>query len=231
MGLPYMLLGMAARTIRLPKAGAWMVWIKHALGLALVGLGLYFLRPLIPHELFRWMAVLGFAAAGVFLGWLDRPDPFGARSHGGFVIARTIVGAGLIALAAVLVPRPSTQRPGVAWQPFTAAALEQAAQSGTPAIVDVYADWCIPCIELDHVTFRDPQVIQRLDRFARLRIDLTGEAAPEARALLERYDLFGVPTVLLFGPDGAERPDLRITGFVPPAELLRRLDRLAAPPS
>lgn len=172
MGLPYVLLGVwANRLASWPKAGPWMVWIKRALGIVLLGLALYLIKPLLP------------------------------------------------------VPTPSASA-GIRWQPYRPEALAQAAHEGRPVIVDVFADWCLPCVELDHVTFRHPDVVKRVEGLAALRVDATREIPPEAESLLERYDVYGVPTVLLFDADGRERPELRVQGFVPPKELLARLDRL-----
>jgi thiol:disulfide interchange protein DsbD len=228
MGLPYVLLGLAAqRTSRLPKAGPWMVWIKHALGVMLLGLALYFLRPLIPHQPFRWLSVLGLAAAGAYLGWMFSAPGVALLGRGRFATVRRLTGVALIALAVALVPRPSsTAGPSVAWQPYSAEALRAAAAARRPALVDVYADWCIPCVELDHVTFRHPGVVERLKAFATLRIDATGDVPAESQALLDRYGIIGVPTVLILDADGREREDLRVTGFVPPDRFLQRLDRL-----
>jgi thiol:disulfide interchange protein DsbD len=170
MGLPYLLLGaMANQVSRLPKSGAWLVWSKRALGVVLLGLALYMVRPLLPR-----------------------------------------------APAASLV----------AWQPYSAAALEAAARDGRRAVIDIYADWCIPCIELDHVTFRDPAVVQAMASVSALRLDVTREVPEEGDALLDRYRVFGVPTVLLFDRAGAEREDLRILGFIGPEAFLQRLEQL-----
>ena len=81
-------------------------------------------------------------------------------------------------------------------------------------------------MELDHTTFRHPQVVQALSGVATLRIDATREVSADGQALIDQYKIFGVPTVLLFDRRGAEQPSLRITGFVDPEELLERLSKI-----
>ena len=223
MGLPYVALGMVAQRFgRLPKAGAWLVWSKHVLGVVLLGLALYFITPHLPAPVARIGLTGLLLGAGVYLGWLDRIESRGRR----FVSIRRLVGSGLM-LAALLVmwPKPQTG-PGVTWTPYSEAALEQAQRDGRPVIVDIYADWCLPCVELDHVTFRHPDVIQALAPVATLRVDVTREVSPEGERLFERYDIYGAPTVLLFDRRGRERPDLRLTGFVKPDEFLEVLSHL-----
>ena len=115
------------------------------------------------------------------------------------------------------------------WQPYTPARFQQALHDGRPVVVDIYADWCLPCQELDHVTFRNPQVAERLAQFVTLRVDATREVPPQAEALLDQYEIYGVPTVLIFDPNGRERSDLRVSGFVNASEFLERLTKVKTP--
>ncbi|MBI3088160.1 MAG: thioredoxin family protein [Candidatus Omnitrophica bacterium] len=174
MGAPYVLLGVFANQLpRLPKAGAWLVWVNKALGVILLGLAVYFVHPLFPS---------------------GRQESAAS----------------------------------VAWQAYSPQRFEEARREGRPLLIDIYADWCLPCVELDHVTFRHSQVVERLAGFTTLRVDATQDVPPEAQELLERHGVYGVPTVLVFDAGGRERSDLRITGFVTPQALLERLSKLSA---
>lgn len=225
MGVPSLVLALAANRIRrLPKAGEWLIWSKKALGIVLIGLAFYFVRPILPETVFHWIVFILLLAAGVYLGWLEK-----SRSRGGrFLWVRRISGVVLL-VSALWVGRSFGQtdkKPGVLWQPFTASALEAALQKRQPVVVDTYADWCLPCVELDHVTFRNPSVIAALAPFAVLRIDVTREVSPDAEKLFDRYEVFGVPTVLLFDAQGREQKELRVLGFVEPSDFLERLKKL-----
>ncbi len=221
MGLPYVVLGIVAQRVgQLPKAGAWLVWVKQALGLVLWGLALYLLRPLLSARLLK-VGVTGLLlGAGVYLGWLERTHGSGRA----FVWVRRLVGAALVC-AAVAPWSSVTLRADatISWSPFSEAALAQARHEQRPVIVDVYADWCIPCVEMDHATFHHPRVVQALASVTTLRVDATNDVPPEAAAFLERFQVYGAPTILFFDRDGRERPDLRLLGFAKPDEFLQRL--------
>jgi thiol:disulfide interchange protein DsbD len=102
--------------------------------------------------------------------------------------------------------------------------LQEAIAQGGPVIVDFYADWCLPCKELDEETFSRPEVKAELASFRRLKVDLT-QISQETEELRKAYGVAGVPTVLFFY-QGREAQDLRLTGFEGPEEFLRRVRKL-----
>jgi thiol:disulfide interchange protein DsbD len=69
-------------------------------------------------------------------------------------------------------------------------------------------------------------VVNDLSDFMTLRVDATRAVSPEAEDLLGRYEVYGVPTILVFDAHGREHQDLRVTGFIRPKELRERLARL-----
>ena len=226
MGVPYIALGMLAnQTSRLPKAGPWLVWTKKMLGLTLWAVALLIVRPLLPLWVLGLSATALLIGAGLYLGWLERSPAASAMFRG----VRWSVGVSLIAGAIALMwPRPDAAA-SVAWQPYSQAAFERAVQDGQPVVVDVYADWCLPCVEMDHVTFRQPDVIDAMRQLTTLRIDATKDVSSEAQTFLDRYKIYGVPTVMLFQSGGHEREDLRLTGFESPERFLKRLREVVPP--
>ena len=94
-------------------------------------------------------------------------------------------------------------------------ALSEARTGERAVMLDVYADWCIACKELEAFTFPDPRVRAALGDTLLLRADVTAHDAGD-RALLQRFDLYGPPAVLFFGADGVERRGGRIVGFLGP---------------
>ena len=101
-------------------------------------------------------------------------------------------------------------------------AVSQAQTEGKPLIVDVYADWCVACVELDKKTYSVPQVAERVDHFVRLKLDFTKET-PWVKEMKRKYQITGMPTVILFAPSGDELG--RFTGFKAPDDFLSFLDQ------
>ena len=222
MGLPYLVLAVVAHRVgRLPKGGAWMVWIKQLLGLALLGLALWMVRPLLAHAVLVIVVALLLAGAGAALGFMQRLA--GSRA---FLWTRRAVGAAMVVAAVVLIWPRAEARPGPVWTPYTEAALETAQRGGQPAIVDVYADWCVPCVEMDYSTFQHPDVVAALRSVTTLRVDATRGLTADGEALVERYRVYGAPTVLFFDRSGHERRDLRFIGPATVDEMLDHLRRL-----
>jgi thiol:disulfide interchange protein DsbD len=223
MGVPSLVLAVASSRVgRLPKADVWLVWSKKALGVILLGLALYFLRPLLSETALTAAAVCLLAGAGAYLGWLERSRGRGAA----FLRVRRVVGGALVAAALVMAwprPQPASLVP---WIPYSEAALEEAQRTHRPIVIDVYADWCIPCVEMEHVTFRHPDVAQALQPVATLRVDATRGVSADAERLLARYRIYGAPTTLFFDRSGQERTDLRLLGFAAPDEFLERLRQI-----
>ena len=79
--------------------------------------------------------------------------------------------------------------------------------TGQPVLLDFYADWCLPCKELDKLTFSEARVAPRLGKMALFKVDLTS-SSPATDALRERYkEVGGQPQfgdiVLLTLPDAS----------------------------
>jgi len=113
----------------------------------------------------------------------------------------------------------------VEWTRYDMAALDTARASGKPTIIDFTADWCIPCKELDSRTFSNPAVAAEVQRFTRIKADVT-QNNENNQALLQRYGVVGPPTVVFLDGRGRELRDLRLVGFEKPDEFLARLKKI-----
>ncbi len=104
------------------------------------------------------------------------------------------------------------------------AAVAQAAAQGKPVMLDFYADWCTACIEMEHKTFSDPLVQDRLKGAVLLQADVTLNSADD-RALLQRFKLFGPPGLIFFDAQGRELSAAQVVGFQAPPDFLRSLQQ------
>jgi thiol:disulfide interchange protein DsbD len=108
-----------------------------------------------------------------------------------------------------------------AWQRDYADAVALARAEGRPMIIDFWAEWCTACKELDRNVWADPRVRAEASRFVALKLDGT-DGSDAFNALVDRFGVIGLPTVVLLDPHGRESPD-RVLGAVPAEEMLSRL--------
>jgi len=162
------------------------------------------------------------AAAGLHLGFLD-PE---GKNQQPFSHIKKGMGVVLIVAAAILwfAPFDGHHGSGVQWQPYSPERLATATTAGKPVMLDFYADWCSPCRALEKKVFAALEVSKLSERFANLRVDLT-KRHPEQEALLKRYRIRGVPTVLFINGKGEEEKSLRIEEYVNRVAMIKRMKR------
>lgn len=223
LGAPYLLLGtFAGLAHKLPKSGVWLVWVDRLFGTILLSVaGFYFILALNPKWI-PWLLPASLVIGGIYLGFLEKSSKYTAN----FIFFKRFF-AVLAVIAGVLIPLTAPKQ-GVVWEPFQPQKLEAALEARKPVVLDFYADWCIPCHELDQVTYKDPQVIQAMEGFVRLKVDLTDPDDPATDELIEKYEVIGVPTILFLDADGKEVTTARQTGYVSPKDFLEILKKVKA---
>lgn len=101
-------------------------------------------------------------------------------------------------------------------------ALEKAKSQKKIAMLDFYADWCISCKIFERDTFSDPAVQAALSNTLLLQADLSDLNA-EHQAMLDRFGLFGLPSILFFNTQGEELRPARIQGEMNAKQFLSHL--------
>lgn len=216
LGLPYFLLGIFSGKIKkLPRAGVWMDGIKHIFGFLLLGMAAYFITPVLPKEVGKFFLPVFIVVSALYLLVFDKVG----NNVRWFRIFRSVFAIILILVSSyMLIP---SNKKSIDWKPFNETAFNDAKASSTPIIIDFYADWCIPCKELDAATFSNEKVITESKRFATFKADMTKSVSPDVEAIKNKFNIKGVPTVLIIDSNGNEVQ--RITGFVPADEFLKTI--------
>ncbi|WP_172116520.1 protein-disulfide reductase DsbD [Halomonas hibernica] len=240
MGLPLLLVGTLGVTL-LPRTGAWMNGVKTGFGLLLLGVAIWMIERLVagPVGLLLWAALaIGSALA---LGALRLNPPLGWSR------ARQTLGLMLLAWGVALVlgaaqgnnnplqplrfshSATATQETALDFVTVDSldelrSALAQADSAHQPAFVHFTADWCISCKVMEREVYPDPRVIEALEGFTLIAVDVT-DTTPESRQLLNQYQLFGPPSLLFFD-QGTEIRPARIQGEVTANVLAEHLSSL-----
>ncbi len=238
MGAPLLAVG-AAQGQLLPKAGPWMVAVKGAFGFMFLGLAVWMLSRILPGgvTLALW-AVLVFMS-GVFMGGLTSlgPDSSIAQKLGkGFGLLAILYGLLLFLGSLSGGTNPLKPLASVSFVGGTMAVEEKrleferiktvadldreiaaAAAAGKTAMLDFYADWCVSCIEMEEYTFTDAGVQAALADTVVLQADVTANDDQD-QELLQRFGVFGPPTIIFFGTDGQQRHGYEVVGFMEATE-------------
>jgi thiol:disulfide interchange protein DsbD len=189
----------------LPRSGGWMDGVRVLFGALILAAAFYFAGLYLPKTAFLVVGLLALWAVVLFL-------LFGAKRHF-FSLPMRVAGILLCAVAfvAVMPLLPSMARNaegGVAWQTSLDAGLAAAKAQGKPALVDMRADWCVACVELEKKTWPDARVQKWLGTVVPIRLDMTKNTDAD-QAIMQRYGVKGLPTVLFLSPEGRV-----ISGFV-----------------
>lgn len=242
MGIPLLLVGTFGTTL-LPRTGAWMNGVKIAFGLLLLGVAIWMIERLVaaPVALLLWAGLA--IGSALSLGALTFNQPQG------WPRARQTLGLMLLAWGLLLVIgaaqggnnplRPLASISSASGEPqaelldfievdnLTALddAIAQANSANQPVFVHFTADWCISCKLMERDVYPDPRVSAALTDYTLIAADVT-HTGRQSRELLERFNLFGPPSMLFFG-QGQEIRDARIQGEVTAEQLRQHLEAVS----
>lgn len=243
MGLPLLIIAVFGARV-LPKPGAWMERVRIVFGYAMVGMAVMMLTRFLSGtvSLMLWGAWILSMAIGV-VAWAQA---VAARQRLAWTLRSGAVFAGLWSVLMLVgaasggdsALQPLAHLRGAAVANTVAAVpdyvpaksvadmdarLVEAAARGQWTLIDFYADWCISCHVIERNVFGNPAVAARLASMQVVRPDVTRNDATD-RELLKHWGVMGPPTLILVGPDGTERRDLRVVGEINAPGFMERLD-------
>lgn len=234
MGAPLLLVG-AAQGKLLPKAGGWMEVVKNGFGFMMLALAIWMLSRILPGTvtMLLW-AVLVFMT-GVFMGGLTTLSSesgvaqklgkgfgFLAIIYGVILLLGSLTGGTnpLQPLASVNLGNGSgaNEQHELPFQRIKSVddldrEIAKASANGKTALLDFYADWCVSCLEMEAYTFSDSDVQAALSNTVWLQADVT-DNDPIDQELLNRFGVFGPPTIIFFGEDGQQRHGYEVVGYM-----------------
>lgn len=238
MGIPVLLFNTSAGHY-LPKAGPWMKEINIFFGVVFIGIAIYLLSSIIPGPMTLILSAFLLIFYAVHLGLLEPAAHGWQRIQKGFALIMAIYGGFLLAGAtknqndvlhplgivnyantASITEHPKTTA-SINYIEFTKVKnyqdlknnLEQASKNNQYTLLDFYADWCTSCRNLEKNVFTDPKVSKLLDKFLRLKVDLSHYSS-EDKKLMAKLAVFNPPTMIFYDKKGNEIKNTRIVGEI-----------------
>jgi len=111
----------------------------------------------------------------------------------------------------------------VAWQSNYQEAVSKAKAEKKIVMVDLYTDWCGWCKRLDRDVYADSAVAAKLSS-GFVSVKLNPEKSKEAAELAKKFGARGFPHIVFV--DGTGNKVAEISGYLPAAQFLQRLDSL-----
>lgn len=236
MGQLFLIIGLSSTATRfLPKSGAWMDGVKHFFGLMMLIGFYYYLDLLLPTRAFQFVLGTGFILLGSLQGAFASNETLKtnwSRVRKGLCQALIFLGAAFLVVAVFNLEsapawyqQTSTQvkeTNSKNWQKYSKQAFEKAVKDKKFILFDFYADWCAACHELEEKTFSHPDFLTATKDWVLLRFDATQDST-ELQDLKKKYQIVGLPTVLIFNKNGEWLKELTLTEFEEVTSLLKRL--------
>ena len=226
MGIPLILLTLLGQKA-VPKPGIWMNYVRHVFAFLMLGLSLYFIRPLLSEVVLNLGLLAIVIALVIYLIRLIKQESGKVR------MLAVVLLLGITSLSiwqSVSYWHYQQNRSAQVWhvvnnQQQLNELLNTAKQRQQAVVIDLYADWCIACQPLEREVWAHPQTEIALDGAMRIKLDLS-QYDPAQKQLLQNWELLGPPTALFIAQDGQEQRHLRLTGTFSYQDLWRNMQSL-----
>ncbi len=247
MGIPLLVVGTGAGKF-MPRPGMWMDTVKTIFGVMMLGVAVWMVSRVLDQGvvMLLWGALA--VGTGVHFGALEPLHVSNGVKENSIkkVVAVLLTLYGVILFVGSLSGSSNVMTPldqftqktatlsssekaeGLNFKVVSTANeldVELANAKGKKVILDFSAGWCAACKELDATTFKDKDVMAKMNEFVLIRVDITANT-DEQKALSKRYGVFGPPVIIFIDKDGNVLQNATITGYKEPAQFLKLLENL-----
>lgn len=228
MGIPLLFIGLGLGFV---KPGAWMEKVKFFFGFVMLAMAIWILSRIIqPSYILMAYGILG-VFFSVFMGIFEKSFTIVSKIKKSLLIlvlaySLSLFLGGLFGAKNFLNPLAfnsiAKQNSALKYEfSYNLKHLKQEIQNSTkPIMLDFTASWCENCKLLDELTFSDERVIEKLQKYKLIKVDVSENNSEQIKTMKE-FKVFG-PPVLIFFENGKEK--LKITGFISADDLLKRIE-------
>ncbi|MGY3803942.1 thioredoxin family protein [Pigmentibacter ruber] len=101
-------------------------------------------------------------------------------------------------------------------------AVDIAKAENKPILIDIWADWCTACLEMEETSWQDPKLIEFLQQnFIVVKLDYTN-LPDDIQILVNRWQINGLPAIAYFkaNSDFAAKPTILLQGYASAGKLM-----------
>ncbi|MDD2886692.1 MAG: protein-disulfide reductase DsbD [Aliarcobacter sp.] len=232
MGVPLLLIGLGAGKF-MPKPGGWMEGITRIFGIVMLGVAIWLLDRVLDARVIIYLWAILLLGSAVYLK---------IYKH---ILAQLItVVIFLLGVILFVGAVSGATNPLNPLEKFTSSTTVQSSserlvfkkiknieelnqaikESDKPVLLDFWASWCVACKEFEEITFKDEEVIKKLQNFTLLQADVTLND-DEDKALQKMFGIVGPPGIIFWDKNKNEVKSSKIVGYKNPKDFLEIINK------